>query len=394
MYLGMSKQGNGEGSIYEHRRGGKKIGYRGAYTVHAADGPKRRHVSGKTREDVRQKLTRAMADRDGGLVFDAGALTVGEYLDRWLSDCVKGTVRESTFERYEYAIRPHIKPALGRVKLKSFTPAHVRGFYRAKLDGSSDGSPGLAPATVHKLHVVLHKALDQAVADGLIPRNATDAVKIPRIDREEISPLTAEEVGRLLEAAHGDRLEALYVLAVHAGLRQGELLALKWDDLDLEAATLRVRRTLTYSGGKHSLAEPKTKKSRRTVRLTSGAVAALRDHLTRQMEEMDRLGSLYAPGGLIFAGAAGSIINPSNLRSRSFARLLERAGLSQRSSGVRFHDLRHTCATLLLSRNVNPKIVSEMLGHATIAITLDTYSHVLPDMQEKAARAMEEALGG
>jgi integrase len=388
----MSKQGNGEGSIYEHRRGGKKIGYRGAYTVHAADGPKRRYVSGKTREDVRQKLTRAMADRDGGLVFDAGALTVGEYLDRWLSDCVKGTVRESTFERYEYAIRPHIKPALGRVKLKSLTPAHVRGFYRAKLDGSSDGSPGLAPATVHKLHVVLHKALDQAVADGLIPRNVTDAVKVPRIEREEISPLTATEANRLIDAAVSveDRLQALYVLAVHTGLRQGELLALKWDDLDLQAATLRVRRTLTYSGGKHSLAEPKTKKSRRTVRLTSVAAAALRDHLERQMEEMDRLGSLYQPGGLIFAGEAGGIINPSNLRNRSFARVLKRAGLSGR--GVRFHDLRHTCATLLLSRNVNPKIVSEMLGHATIAITLDTYSHVLPDMQERAAKALEEAL--
>lgn len=133
-----------------------------------------------------------------------------------------------------------------------------------------------------------------------------------------------------------------------------------------------------------------TQKSRRTVRLTSGAVAALRDHLKRQIEEMDRLGSLYRPGGLVFASNVGGIINPSNLRNRSFARLLQRAGLSDR--GARFHDLRHTCATLLLSRNVNPKIVSEMLGHATIAITLDTYSHVLPDMQEKAAKALEEAL--
>lgn len=380
----MSKNGNGEGSIYEHRRGGKKVGYRGAYTVHTSQGPKRRYVSGKTREDVRRKLAKAMSDRDGGLVFDAGTLTVGEYLDRWLADCVKGTVRESTFKRYEYAIRPHLKPALGRIKLKSLNPAHVRTLYREKLDA------GLAPATVHKMHVVLHKALDQAVADGLIPRNATDAVKVPRIDREEINPLTADEANRLIEAAHEDRLEALYVLAVHTGLRQGELLALKWDDLDLEEGMLRVRRTLTYAGGTHYLAEPKTKKSRRTVRLTTGAVAALRDHLRRQMEEMAWLGSLYQPGGLVFASETGSIVNPSNLRNRSFSRILKRSGLSER--GLRFHDLRHTCATLLLSRNVNPKIVSEMLGHATIAITLDTYSHVLPDMQEKAARALEDAL--
>ena len=239
------------------------------------------------------------------------------------------------------------------------------------------------------MHVVLHKALDQAVGDGLIPRNATDALKLPRIEREEISPLTAEDANRLLEAARGDRLEALYVLAVHTGLRQGELLALKWDDLDLEAGTLRVRRTLTQAGGKHSLSEPKTKKSRRTVRLTSGAVAALRGHLERQMGEMEEMGSLYCPAGLVFANEIGGTINPSNLRNRSFKRVLERAGLP---ADTRFHDLRHTCATLLLSRNVNPKIVSEMLGHANIAITLDTYSHVLPDMQEKAAKALEEAL--
>ncbi|PLS87636.1 MAG: site-specific integrase [Actinobacteria bacterium] len=378
----MGKRGNGEGTVYEHKRNGKKVGYRGAYIVHTAKGPKRRYVGGKTREEVRRKLVKAMADRDGGLVFDAGSLTVGEYLDRWLSDCVKGTVRESTFERYGYVVRPHIKPTLGQIKLKSLTTAHVRGFYREKLDA------GLSPATVHKMHVVLHKALDQAVADGMISRNVTDALKLPRIDREEINPLTAEEANRLIEAARGDRLEALYVLAVHSGLRQGELLALRWEDLDLEARTLRVRRTLTWAGGKHSLTEPKTKKSRRTVRLTTGAVAALRDHLKRQLSEMDRLGSLYQNGNLVFANEIGGIVNPSNLRNRSFAKLLERAGLN----GVRFHDLRHTCATLLLSKNVNPKIVSEMLGHANIAITLDTYSHVLPDMQEKAARAIEEAL--
>jgi integrase len=288
----MGRRGNNEGSI-SRRKDGR---WMGRYTVYTADGPKQRAVYGKTRGEVSQKLTKAMADRDGGLTFDAGSLKLGDYLDRWLSECVRGTVKESTFERYEYAIRPHIKPSLGRLKLKSLTPVHVRSFYRSKLDGAK-GSPGLAPATVHKLHGVLHKALDQAVADGLIPRNATDAVKIPRIDREEINPLTAKEVGRLFEAARGDRLEALYVVAVHTGLRQGELLALKWDDLDLEVGTLRVRRTLTYSGRKHSLSEPKTKKSRRTVRLTSGAVAALREHLGRQMEEMDRLGSLYGPAG-------------------------------------------------------------------------------------------------
>jgi integrase len=376
-----NKNGNGEGSIYPHKKNGKRIGYRGAYVVHTAEGPKRRYVSGKDRDEVRQKLTRAMADRDSGLVFDAGVLTVGEYLDLWLKD-VTDTVRRSTYEGYEYAIRPHIKPALGKIKLKDLTPAHARWFYRDRLDS------GLAPATVHKLHVVLHKALKAAVADGVVPRNPVAGLKLPRITREEIEPLTEGESRRLLETVRGDRLEALYVLALNTGMRQGELLALKWDDVDLERGVLRVRRTLTHANKSFVLGEPKTKNSRRTIRLTTGAVDALRAHLSRQLEEIEEMGSLYQPGGLIFATEAGTIINPSNLRNRSFKPLLERAGLPP----ILFHDLRHTCATLLLGRDVNAKVVSEMLGHSSIRITLDIYSHLMPDMQEKAAKALEEAL--
>ena len=377
----MPKRGNGEGSIYPYKnKAGKVIGYRGSYWVYTTEGPKRRYVSAKTRQECAKKLTKAMADRDGGLIFDAGSLTVGDYLERWLKDA-EGTVRRSTFEGYEYAVRPHIVPALGRIKLKDLTPAHLRSFYRDRLDS------GRAPSTVHKLHVVLHKALKAAVADGLIPRNAAAGLKLPRITREEIDPLTEEEARRLLETASGDRLEALYVLALNTGMRQGELLALKWDDVDLERGVLRVRRTLTHVDKAFVLGEPKTKNSRRTIRLTTSAVTALRAHLSRQLEEMERMGSLYRPGGLIFATESGTLINPSNLRNRSFKPLLKRAGLPP----ARFHDLRHTCATLLLGRDVNAKVVSEMLGHSSISITLDIYSHLLPDMQEKAAKALEEA---
>jgi integrase len=379
----MPKRGNGEGSIYPVKdKNGRVKGYRGSYWVHTADGPKRRYISGKRREDVRDELAKALSDRLGGLVFDAGAMTVGEYLDRWMKD-VEGTVRESTHQRYGYAVGPHIKPALGAIKLKDLNPAQVRWFYRDRLDS------GLAPASVHKLHVVLHKALKAAVADGLIPRNVTAGIKLPRLSREEIDPLSREEARSLLEAAKGERLEALYVLALNTGMRQGEILALKWDDLDLEAGTLRVRRTLTKTGKVYATGEPKTRNSRRVIRLTAAAVEALRGHLSRQLEEMERMGSLYRPGGLVFATEAGTLINPSNLRNRSLKPLLKATSLR----AVRFHDLRHTCATLLLSKNVNPKIVSEMLGHASVSITLDVYSHLMPDMQEKAAKALEEALG-
>jgi integrase len=378
----MPKRGNGERSIYPYKnKPGKVIGYRGSYWIHTAEGPKRRYISGKKREEVRDKLAKALSQRADGLVFDAGALTVGDYLDRWLAD-VRDTVRKSTHEGYEHAIGPHIKPALGRITLKDLNPAQIRWFYRDRLDS------GLAPATVHKQHIVLHKALKAAVAHGLIPRNGAAGLKLPRITREEIDPLTEEEARRLLETVRGARLEALYVLALSTGMRLGELLALKWEDVDLEGGRLRVRRTLTHAGKSFVLGEPKTKNSRRTIRLAKGAISALKAHLSRQLEEMERMGSLYQPGGLIFATEDGTIVNPSNLRNRSFRPLLKRAGLPP----IRFHDLRHTCATLLLSKSVNPKVVSEMLGHASISITLDIYSHLLPDMQEKAVEALEKIL--
>ena len=372
------KRGNGEGSITR----GKDGLYMARYTVETAIGAKRKTLYGKTRGEVSEKLTKAMADRDDGLVFDADNLKVGEYLERWLVDSVLDTVRPTTYERYEQIVRIHVRPALGSVKLKNLTPVHVRGLYREKLEA------GLSARTVQYIHVTLHKALKQAVQDGLIPRNATEAVKAPQVRREEMRPLSAEQVKVLLEVARGDRLEALYVLAIHTGLRQGELLGLKWEDVDLESGTLRVRRTLVTAKGGPVLTAPKTKGSRRSVKLTQGAVEALRSHLKHQLQEIDRAGSLWRENGLMFASESGEPLDRRYLTSCRYKALLKRAELPM----IRFHDLRHTCATLLLSKNVNPKIVSEMLGHASIAITLDTYSHVLPNMRDQAAAAMEEAL--
>jgi integrase len=193
------KRGNGEGSFYR-RKDGRWVGQ---YTTYTATGPKYRYLYGKTRAAVAEKLTKAMADRNGGLIFDAGNLTVGEGLDSWLSDSVRGTVRPSTFERHEGIIRLHIKPSLGRVGLKRLTPAQVRGLHREKLDA------GLTPATVRKIHSTLHKALSQAMADGLIPRNAAD-VKAPRPAPEEMQPLSEAEARAFLDAARGDRFEPLY----------------------------------------------------------------------------------------------------------------------------------------------------------------------------------------
>ena len=255
----------------------------------------------------------------------------------------------------------------------------------------SDKSSGaLAAGTVRKIHSTLHKALSQAVSDGLIPRNAA-AVQAPSPAPEEMRPLSEAEARAFLKAAResGDRFEALYVLAITTGLRRGELLGLRWDDADLEQGTLRVGRALVREGGRHTLGETKTRRGRRQVNLTPRTVAVLKAHRERQLEQRAKHAGMYADHGLIFSSEIGTPLNPENLVKRSFKPLLKRSGLPE----IRFHDLRHTCATLLMGRGVHPKLVQELLGHATIAMTLDTYSHYLPSMGDQASGAMGEALG-
>jgi integrase len=372
------KRGNGEGSI--HRR--KDGGWCAQYTVYTSEGRKRKTLYGKTRQEVAAMLATALSHREGGLTFDAGNLTLGDYLDRWLNDSVRDTVRQRTWERYEQIARVHIKPALGRIKLKALTSTHARGLYREKLDS------GLAPRTVGYIHTTLHKALKDAVADGLIPRNATQGIKAPTSKNQEINPLSPDQARAFLETARGDRFEALYVLAVTAGLREGELLGLKWDDVDLDAGTLSVRRTLSEARSGRFFEAPKNGKGR-SIRLTKQAVEAIRSHCKRQNEQRLGLGTLWQDNGLVFPSQKGTPMNAKNLTARSFKPLLVKADLPRT---VRLHDLRHTCATLLLGKGVHPKIVQELLGHATIAITLDTYSHVLPNMQGEATHAMESVL--
>lgn len=222
----------------------------------------------------------------------------------------------------------------------------------------------------------------------MVPRNVCAAVSAPRPAPEEIHPLSPGHVNQLLAAAIGERLEALHVLAIHTGMRQGELLALKWEDVDLDAATVSVRRTLTKSGTTLLTGDTKTGKSRRTISLTDESVDALRNHLERQIAEKERLGDLYTDQGLVFPSGTGTLMNPTRLRKRSLAPLLDRAGLPK----IRFHDLRHTCATILFKEGQHPKLVQELLGHANVAMTLDTYSHVIPGMGDQTARAMENAL--
>jgi integrase len=350
------RRGRGEGSIYR-RKDGRWVGQ---YEV----GGKRRYVYGKTRKEVASKLTKAVADGNEGLVFDSDHLTVARYLDRWL-DSIRGTVRESTWVRHEINVRVHLKPALGRVRLGKLDPLQVQSFYRCKLD------QGLSAASVLKIHSTLSKSLKQAVRWRLVPLNVCMAVVLPRITKPEIQPLDARQMKALLRAAQGTDLYALWVLMATTGVRVGEALGLRWEDLDLDARTLRVNRTV-YRG---QSCLPKTDSSRRTIKLSRLAAEALGQHPLQC--------------GWVFPTSRGTTINVNNLRYRSWKQLLERAHLP---SGTRIHDLRHSAATLLLSKGVPIKVVSEMLGHSDVSITLSIYAHVLPDMQDRAAEAMDDSL--
>jgi integrase len=237
------------------------------------------------------------------------------------------------------------------------------------------------------MHGILHKALEQAVKWGALPRNVCKATTPPKPTSKEIHPLDAEQARRLLEAACGNRLEALYVLAVTAGLRIGELLGLQWEDMDLYTETLRVRRTKSQAKTGPTFTTPKNGKGRQ-LRLTRRAAEALKSHKATQNAERLKLGDLWEDNGLVFCTMGGKPLDFRNVATTSFKPLLKKTGLPD----IRFHDLRHTCATLLLSRGHHPKLMQELLGYASVAMTLDRYSHVLPGMGDQTATAMEAAL--
>lgn len=372
------KRGHGEGSIYR-RKDGRWVGE--IFLGFDQSGKKKvLRFYGKTREEVQNELIKALRDRQLGVLGEPARQTVGQFLQDWLENSVKGSVRPRTLENYRYAVS-HMM-AIARVPLVKLTPQHIQRMYREKQEA------GLT-RTVSLMHSVLHKALGQAVKWGLVPRNVVEAVNPPRVPRKEFRPLSPEEVSRFLEAAKDDRLYALYVLAVSCGLRLGELLGLKWDDVDLAKGAIRVARQLQWIKGTGPVfSEPKSAKARRTIVLPANVQAVLRRHRTRQAEERLKLGDVWQDWGLVFTTTIGTPLDPRSVYD-SFYPLLEKARLPR----IRFHDLRHTCATLLLAQGVHPKIVQEQLGHSQVNLTLDTYSHVTAPMLQEAAEKMDAILG-
>ena len=326
---------------------------------------------GKTRVEVHKKLQVMLRKRELGDLASLNNQSVKDFLTNWL-DTKRDSLRSNTYRRYCELARLHVIPEIGRYRLNRVTPQKVQELYRNKL------LQGQSASSVRQMHAVLSVAFKQALQWGQLERNVMSMVIPPRRADKDIQPLTVQEARAVLEAAEGDKFEALYILALTAGLRRGELFALRWRDLDLGNETMRVAGTLLADG---TIAAPKTAKSRRGIALTPIAIEAIKRRRIIQMEDQLLAGERWSnEENLVFTNLRGKAINPSNFSSRNFRQLLEKSGIRR----IRFHDLRHSTASLLLSLNVHPKIVQELLGHSQISITLDTYSHVLPSLQEEA----------
>ncbi len=349
-------------------------------TLNTPTGRRRVSFYGATAEEANNKKFQALADQARGILFsDPGRLTVGEYISSWLTDTARYQVSEGTFERYERTCRNHLVPFFGRLKLRELGAAHVRSFKAQKID------EGLNPNTVGVMQGVLSTALNQAVDDSLIPSNPASRVK-KAVKREQapMRSLSQEEASRLLRAAEGTQDEALLTLALRTGMRQGELAALRWEGVELAGKPYITVMRSADTRTKTRVSTTKTGKERK-IHIGPRTVEVLKAHRARQLEER-MAASSWANPSLVFPNTRGKIRRRDSVM-RSLRRFLEEAGLPVE---VRFHDLRHTAGTLALRQGVPLHTVSKMLGHSDPAMTLRRYAHVLEDMREDAARAMDE----
>ncbi len=357
----------GGGSVYRRKSDGQWCG--AIFT-----GTRQKVLYGKTKQEVIAKLVAAQELLSKGHVANQPAPTVTEFLRSWLSTSVKPRVRPLTYAGYRVNVEKHLVPTLGKIRLDQLTPRDVQEMMNSRL------AAGLSTKTVTYVHQVLRTALGVAVRWDLVSRNVARLVDRPRIQRKQINPFSPFEAREFLRAVRGHRLEALFSVALALGLRQGEALGLRWQDIDFAAGTISVRNQLQRIDGKLTLVAPKTEKSRRTLVMPALIVERLKEHEKRQVAEKLWAGSSWQETGHVFANHVGA---PTQARRviEQFHEALHKAGIRR----VRFHDLRHSCATLLLVQGVSPRVVMEVLGHSEIALTMNAYSHVVPELQRQSS---------
>jgi len=342
-----------------------------------------------TKKDAEKRLSDLLHQLDTGTFMKPGKTTLAEYLERWLKDYARPNLAPRTTEGYESIIRRHLIPSLGNITLTLLKPEHLQRYYSEKLsDGRCDGKGALNSTTVSHHHTCLHRALKMALKWGLINRNPADAITPPRPQRAQIHTMNENDITRFLEVAKPTPYYVLFYEALFTGMRRSELLALRWCDVDLLLCEVHITRSLHHlRTGEFVFRVPKTAKGRRMVSLSPSAALLLQEHRNKQEAQRAIVGIPLKDDDLIFSDSEGRPLLPDTV-SHVWAKLVKRAGLE----GIRFHDARHTHASLMLKQGAHPKVVQERLGHATISTTLDLYSHVAPGLQEAAALRFDEAL--
>jgi integrase len=368
----MAKRGNGEGSVF--KRGNR-------WVAQVGTGKNRETKYFDTQKDANAWRHKMIEQRHQGLVFAGSKVSLSKFLDEWLV-VAKTSVRPNTFQQYSQVVHQHINPVLGYIVLKDLRPDHVQSLYTNKL------ANGVSPSSTRMIHAVIHRALNHALKLGLVYRNVADSVTRPKVVRKEMKTLNDYQVRQLIQVAESEQMRLLLWVAVVTGLRQGELLGLKWSDLDWMSRRIQIQRQVQRRKGDGLVfCEPKSASGRRVIVLGKSTIDKMREYKNNQLKERILLGEKWQDNDLIFPSPIGTPLDPSNVL-KAYKDCLKRADLPN----LRFHDLRHSAATLMLQQGVNPKIVSERLGHSDISLTLNTYSHVLPPMQEEAAEKMDDLL--
>ena len=374
----MSRRANGEATIWQ-RRDGRWCGAVYAWTNHG--GRKRVYVYGKSRQEAREKLKALQSELDHGVRVSEENWTVEGYLAQWLETVVRPNRAPKTHQGYELVVRRHIVPTLGRKRLRSLSVLDVRQLVW-RLEEQGMGARG-----IQQTHAVLRNALQSAMRDELVLRNVPKLVQVKTPRYEVGRGLSVDQARTLLRCSQSDRLHALYVLAVYRGLRRGELLGLRWDSVDLEQEFLQVTHTLQRVGGELRFQPPKTRHSRRTIPLPRPCVEALRAHRAAQSKERLVAGSRWVDEGMVFATTVGTPIEPDNL-SRSWYVVRKVLG----EPPPRFHDMRHTCVSLLLAEGAPPHVVQQIVGHSAIDVTMTIYAHASLDEKRTALQRLGERL--
>jgi integrase len=396
------KRSNGEGSIYQRKDG--------RWEAMTFINGERVSFYARSQAEVKEKLKKALREADDGVFTKKNKQTFGEWLDLWLEQYAKPAIRTTTFDSYSYQIRFHIKPGLGKIPLKELQPAQIQKFYNDKLKQKLMDRRGekakqqqkqkvsskqriektISPATIRRMHVILSEALEQALKEGKIIRNPAKATKPPKIEKKEARYLSPDQLRSFLATIEKDRWYAAIITALNTGVRLGELVALKWENVDLDKGVIYIKEAVSWiregNGWALITHPPKSQKGVRNIPLPAETVKVLKAYRAKQNEEKFRLGEAYTDSErqFVFTWEDGRLVDPFYL-SKHFAKLIKKYGLS-----LNFHGLRHSYATALLEAGEHPKVVQELLGDSTISVVLDTYSHVLPGLKERAVSKLDE----